>query len=69
MEVDEISKLINESYQVQAPVGAPHETSIDSRDGSQKEGINCSVIYKDEKVFDYPKRAVYGIQPSAGKFE
>jgi hypothetical protein len=27
-----------------------------------------SVIYKDEKVFDQPKRAVYGIQPANPKF-
>lgn len=42
---DEISKLINESYQTD-----------DSKD--------LSVVYKNDKLFDQPKKAIYGIQPA-----
>ena len=29
----------------------------------QNDTRNLSVIYKDEKIYDQPKRAIYGIQP------
>lgn len=34
----------------------------------QQIDCNSSVIYKDEKVYDQPKKAVYGIQPTSMKF-
>ena len=30
----------------------------------QNDTRNLSVIYKDDKVYDQPKRALYGIQPA-----
>ena len=32
------------------------------------DACNSSVIYKDEKVFDQPKKAVYGIKPTSIQF-
>jgi hypothetical protein len=32
------------------------------------DACNSSVIYKDEKVFDQPKKAVYGIKPTSTQF-
>ncbi len=72
LDQDEISKLINESYQI-----AQKESSQLSRDKVNGkvnsmhlavDACNSSVIYKDEKVFDQPKKAVYGIKPTSTKF-
>ena len=42
---DEISRLINESYQVET------------------EQKDLSLIYKGDRIYDQPKKALYGIQP------
>ena len=36
-----------------------NESYLDNNSNS-----NLSVIYKDDKVFDQPKKALYGIQPA-----
>jgi len=42
---DEISKLINESYQLE-------------------DNNNLSAVFKNDKLYDQPKKAIYGIQPA-----
>ena len=42
---DEISRLINESYQLE-------------------DNNNLSAVFKNDKLYDQPKKAVYGIQPA-----
>jgi hypothetical protein len=44
--IDEISRLINEQYQMET------------------ENKDINFIFKDERLFDQPKKAVYGIQPA-----
>lgn len=46
---DDVSRLIHESYQVPDPALA----SVDS---------SLSTIYVNDRVFDQPKKAIYGIQ-------
>lgn len=59
VEIDDISKLIHESYNSKPDSRASAlESGLEK---GQDTGSNSSVIYKDEKVFDQPKRAVYGI--------
>jgi len=41
---------------------------INAKYQEEEQNKDVSVIYKDDKVYDQPKKAIFGIQPIAASF-
>ena len=62
----EILRLIHENQNGEWP-SAQHNPEPDPFEEYYNQRQEQSVIYKDEKVYDQPQRAMYGIKKAQGK--